>query len=84
MQKVSARLRRRLMAAPDQVVALIVRTEGDPTPHLARFSEVGLEVGHKFRLLPGVSVTGRAEAALSLLSEAWIVSVEEDRPVTAT
>jgi hypothetical protein len=29
-----------------------------------------------------VSVTGRAAAALSLLDEAWVLKVEEDRPVT--
>jgi hypothetical protein len=83
MDKIDPALRDKLAAAPEHVVGLIVRTAGDPTPHLPRFGELGLSVERRFRLLPGVSVTGRARAALLLADEAWILKIEEDRPVIA-
>ncbi len=81
MGKIDDVLRRNLAADPERSVALIIRTAGDPTPHLPRLAELGLQVGHQFRLVPGVSVAGRAAAALSLLNEGWVVKIEEDRPV---
>jgi hypothetical protein len=81
MQKIDRTLLEKLNADPLQAVALIVRTDGDPTPRLPRLEELGFQVGHQFRLLPGVSVTGSAVAALSLLDEEWVIKIEEDRPV---
>lgn len=83
MEKMAPALHRKLGASPDSIVALIVRTDGDPARYLPRLAELGFVVGHQFRLLPGVSVRGRARAALSLLDEAWVLQVEEDQPVTA-
>jgi hypothetical protein len=83
MDKMDAALRNRLSAAPDAIVGLIVRTDGDPTPHLNRLGEMGLRVERQFRLLPGVSVTGRAGSALTLAQEAWVLKIEEDRAVSA-
>ena len=82
MDKIDSALRQKLAADPEQSVALIVRTDGDATPHRPRLAELGLQVGHQFRLVPGVSVTGPARAALSLLDEEWVIKIEEDRPVT--
>jgi len=81
MGKIDEALRQNLAADPERSVALIIRTAGDPTPHLPRLAALGLQVGHRFKLVPGVSVAGRAAAALSLLDEEWIVKIEEDRPV---
>ncbi len=81
MGKMDNALRRSLAADPNRPVALIVRTAGDPTPHLPRLAKLGLKVGNQFKLVPGVSVTGRAREALSLLDEDWIIKLEEDRPV---
>ena len=82
MDKIDSALHRRLAADPEQSVALIVRTDGDPTPHLSRVAELGLQVGHQFRLVPGVSVTGSARSALLLLEEKWVIKIEADQPVT--
>lgn len=82
MEKIEEALHQKLAADPEQSVALIVRTDGDPTPHLSRLAELGMQVGHQFRLVPGVSVTGSAASALLLLSEKWVIKIEEDRPVT--
>ncbi len=82
MEKIERALRRKLVSAPEQVVGLIVRTDGDPTPHMGRFSELGLRVERKFRLLPGVSVAGRARSALQLAREAWVLRIEEDLPMS--
>lgn len=81
MSKIDRALHQKLAADPGQSVALIVRTDGDPAPHLPRLAEMGLQVGHQFKLVPGVSVIGPASAALSLLEEMWVLKVEEDRPV---
>ena len=82
MEKIDSALHQKLAADPEQSVALIVRTDGDPSPHLSRLAELGLQVGHQFRLVPGVSVTGSAGAALLLIEEKWVIKIEEDRPVT--
>jgi hypothetical protein len=82
MDKIDKALHQKLAADPEQSVALIVRTDGDPMPHLSRLAEFGLQVGHQFRLVPGVSVTGSAASALLLLHEEWVIKIEEDRPVT--
>jgi hypothetical protein len=82
MVRIDKELHQKLAADPQLSVALIVRTDGDPGPHLSRLAKMGLQVGHQFRLVPGVSVTGRAGAALLLLEEEWVLKVEEDRPVT--
>ena len=81
MDKIDSVLHQKLAADPEQPVSLIVRTDGDPSPYLPRLAELGLKIGHQFRLVPGVSVTGSAGAALSLIEEKWVVSIEEDRPV---
>ena len=82
MEKIDSALHQKLVADPEQSMALIVRTDGDPAPHLSRLAELGLQVGHQFRLVPGVSVTGSAGATLLLLEEKWVIKIEEDRPVT--
>jgi hypothetical protein len=81
MSKIEGKLREKLAADPHQSVALIVRTEGNPTPHLSRLAELGLQVRRQFKLVPAVAVTGPARAALSLLDEDWVSTIEEDRPV---
>ncbi|GAB4536922.1 MAG: hypothetical protein Kow0063_23000 [Anaerolineae bacterium] len=81
MEKIDEELYQKLAADPEQSVALIVRTRGDPTPYLSRLAELGMQVGHQFRLVPGVSVTGQGASALLLLDEEWVVKIEEDRPV---
>jgi hypothetical protein len=82
VEKLDPVLRTRFARAPEQIVGLIVRTDGDPTPHMHRFVELGFTVGRRFRMLPGVSVTGQAQAALTLARETWILKIEEDRPIT--
>jgi hypothetical protein len=81
MGKIDKALHQKLAADPEQSVALIVRTDGAPAPHLPRLAEMGLQVGHQFKLVPGVSVSGTAAAALLLLDEKWVLKVEEDQPV---
>jgi hypothetical protein len=40
-----------------------------------------MKVKRQFKLLPGVSVRGKASAALALEKERWITRIEEDKPV---
>ena len=81
MAKISQELEQQLKAMPSRSVDLIVRTAGDATPHLDWFASAGLQVKQQFRLSPGVALSGPGQAALKLLDQAWVVSVELDAPV---
>jgi hypothetical protein len=83
MTKIDPELERQLKAAPDQTVDLIVRTDGDPTPHLNWLASAGIQVKQQFRLSPGVAISGSGAAALKLLDQDWVKRIELDRPVTA-
>ncbi len=82
MAKISPELVQQLKAKPEQMVDLIVRTDGDATPHLAWFASAGLQVRQQFRLSPGVAVSCSGRAALKLLEQTWVISVEPDAPVS--
>jgi hypothetical protein len=82
MSKIRAELEQQLRASPDELVDLIVRTQDDPTLHLAWLSTAGLQVKQHFRLVPGVAVSGRGQDALKLLGQEWVQSVELDEPVS--
>lgn len=83
MAKIEPTLDRQLRAEPEVVVDLIVRTEGDPKPHLPWLQAHGLIVRQTFRLMPGLALTGPGAEALKLLDQDWVISIELDRPVQA-
>jgi hypothetical protein len=83
MPKISPMLERQLREAPDESVDLIVRTDGDASPHLEWLASAGLRVKQQFRLSPGVAVSGGGRAALKLLAQPWVLSIEADKPVRA-
>jgi hypothetical protein len=82
MAKINPELEQQLRSMPNRSVDLIVRTAGDTTPRLEWLASNGIQVRHRFRLSPGVAVTCTGQAALTLLDQAWVVSVEPDAPVT--
>ncbi len=82
MAKIDRELEQQLRASPEETVDLIVRTQGDPTPHLTWLASAGLRVKQQFKLTPGVAVSGSGQDALQLLSQDWVLSVELDAPVT--
>jgi hypothetical protein len=82
MAKISVELEQQLKTMPNQSVDLIVRTQGDPTPHLEWLASVGLQVKQQFRLSPGVAVSGTGADALKLLNQDWVVSIEPDASVS--
>jgi hypothetical protein len=81
MAKISPALKHQLKNMPNRSVDLIVRTAGDVEPHLEWVKEMGLEVNQVFRLSPGIAVSGPGEAALKLLDQSWVVSIEPDAQV---
>ncbi len=83
MAKIDPTLEQQLKQSPDQAFDLIVRTSGDVTPHLDWFIEAGCTVKQRFRLSPGVAINGPGRAALALLLQPWVVSIEPDDPVQA-
>ncbi len=83
MAKISAALETQLKLAPDQLVDLIVRTQGDASPHLAWVKSTGITVNRQFRLTPGLAVTCSGVDALKLADQDWVISVELDQPVKA-
>lgn len=82
MVKISPELVQQLRTNPADHVDLIVRTQGDVTSHLDWLNNAGLQVKQQFRLVPGVAVRGSGQAALQLLDQAWVLSVEPDAPVS--
>ncbi len=83
MANIRVELVQQLHEQPQQTVDLIVRTAGDATPHLDWLAAQGLQVNQQFKLNPGVAVSGTGQAALKLLEQAWVVSIELDKPVKA-
>jgi hypothetical protein len=79
--KISPNLEARLQAQPDTIVHLIVRLVDPPTDVLDRVRTHGLTVRHEIRLIRALSISGPSNACLTLLSEPWVSSIEEDHKV---
>jgi hypothetical protein len=84
MAKIDSKLEQRLQDMPNRSVDLIVRTDGDPSPHLEWLAANDIEVRQVLKLLPGVAVSCPGRDALKLLAQDWVVSVESDEGVKAT
>jgi hypothetical protein len=82
MAKIDPELEQQLNANPNESVDLIVRTQGDATPHLNWLAAAGLQIKQQFKLTPGVAVSCSGHNALKLLTQDWVLSVELDAPVT--
>ena len=82
MAKISPELTQQLSTNLADSVDLIVRTQGDVTLHLDWLKNAGLQVKQQFKLVPGVAVRGSGQAALQLLNQDWVLSVEPDAPVS--
>jgi hypothetical protein len=82
MAKISPELEQQFRAKPGETVDLIVRTQGEATPHLDWLAAAGLQVKQQFKLVPGVAISGSGQNALQLLNQDWVMSVELDAPVT--
>lgn len=83
MAKISSALEHQLKNMPNRSVDLIVRTTEDVEPHLEWTKSVGLDVKQVFRLSPGMAVSGPGQAALKLVDQSWVVSIELDSQVKA-
>ncbi|GEM_PF-1251664 len=81
MPKISTTLIQQFQQMADTTFDLLVRTNGQATPHLAWLTENGLSVRHQFKLSPGVAITGWGKNALKLLNQSWVVSIELDGSV---
>ena len=81
MAKITPALEQQLKNMPNRSVDLIVRTTGQAEPHVAWTKSMGLEVKQVYRLTPGMAVSGPGGAALQLLDQHWVVSIELDAPV---
>jgi hypothetical protein len=83
MAKIDPKLEQRLQDMPNRAIDLIVRTAGDPSPHLDWLAANDIEVKQVFKLSPGVAVSCPGRDALKLLAQDWVVSVELDEAVRA-
>ncbi len=81
--KIAPELLRRWQAAPGQEVQAILRVTEVTDQVVAAVERAGLQIRQRTQLVPTLAVQGPAQGVLSLLSEPWLVSVEEDRPVRA-
>ncbi len=80
--KIKPEFEAKLRADPAAPVAVIVTTGGSPGEFVSRAEAIGLEVHRQYRLRHMLALRGPANAALALLDEPWVLSVEEDQPVT--
>ena len=80
--KIKSEFESRLRADPSAHVAVIVTTDGRPGEFTSRAEAAGLEVHRQYRLRQMLALRGPAKAALALLDEPWVLSLEEDQPVT--
>ncbi len=83
MLKIDPVLMERIDANPDQFVDLIVRTQGDATPHLTWLETCGIEVRQQYRLSPGVAITCSGHNARQLMAQDWVISIEADSLISA-
>lgn len=82
MAKINPELAQQLETKQNETFNLIVRTQGDAKAQLVFCQAEGIQVKQQFRLSPGLAVTASGEAALKLLDQAWVRSVELDQQVT--
>lgn len=80
--KIKAELEARLRADPSAPVAVIVTTDGPPADFATRAEALGFQVHRQYKLRHVLALRGLSEAVLTLLEEPWVLSVEEDQPVT--
>jgi hypothetical protein len=83
MPKINIELQQTLTERMSDTFDLIVRTDGDASPHLRWLAAEGIEVKRQFRLTPGLAVSCTGQDALRLLEADWVISVELDAPVRA-
>lgn len=81
MATIDPKLEQRLQDMPNRAVDLIVRTDGDPTPHLEWLAANQIEVKQIFKLSPGVAISAPGRDALKLLAQEWVLSIEVDEGV---
>ncbi|OQY19022.1 MAG: hypothetical protein B6I34_10045 [Anaerolineaceae bacterium 4572_32.1] len=82
MIKIKPQFEKNLRADPSAPVAVLVTANGPPDEFAPRVRDMGLEVHRKFKLRRIMALRGPANAALALLDEPWVISVEEDQPIT--
>lgn len=84
MAIIDTELEQQLKAMPNRMVDLIVRTQGDATPHLGWLASNNVKVRQQYKLTPGIAITSTGADALKLLGQDWVKSIEEDGAVKAT
>ena len=82
MATISTDLQSQLKENPNDNFDLIVRTQGDATPHLEWVAAAGITITQTFRLSPGLAITCSGANAQKLIIQQWVISVELDKPVT--
>jgi hypothetical protein len=80
--KIDPQFEAKLRANPSAQAAVIVTTDGAPSQFAPRAKALGLCVHRQFKLRQMLALRGPANAVLALTDEPWVLSVEEDQPVT--
>ena len=83
MARLAPNFESNLRKNPNADVNVIVRFDSDPAAHLADVQARGLLVRHTYSLISAIAAQGKASQVLSLISESWVVAVEEDKTVHA-
>lgn len=80
--KLTPAIRRQIQADPSSPADLILRVDQATDEVQAHIEAAGFTVRRRLTLVPTFAVTGPVGAVQDLVQDAWLISVELDRPVT--
>jgi hypothetical protein len=81
MSRIDAAFEKKLQSNPSASVRLIVRTAQAPAQYVSALEAQGFKVIRTSSLINAVTVEGKAQLALTLGNEDWVVRIEEDKIV---
>jgi hypothetical protein len=81
MSRIDAAFEKKLQSNPSANVRVIVRTAQAPAQCVSALEAQGFKVIRVSSLINAVTVEGKAQMALRLDQEDWVVRIEEDKLV---
>lgn len=80
-EKIPLEIQRRLAAAPDETMYLLLHVKESGPAQVAAIGRAGYVVRHQTSIVPCFAVSGPGRGLQALTKEPWLVRVEEDGAV---
>ncbi len=81
MQRIASSLERRIAEEPAATIFLLLHVSESGREQQAAIERAGFVVRHQTTLVPCYAVSGPGQGLKALLTESWLVRVEEDGEV---